>query len=285
MKSGALYLLAIAASAVPTVAAAHPSVAVVMDSRGNVFYSDLSRVWMIAPDGTKSIAVPGVHTHELHLDPDGTLYGEHVWYEGEQTDKWGYRVWKRSPQGTITTMIPATTGFITGYSFVRDRTGTMYWAERRKSIDIRKRKSGGPITVHSRGPFRDVRWMISNPDGVLYLIDAGDLKKILPSGKVITIAPKIASRSITRFNVGERHAVMGLWLDRAGNVYAAVYGAGVVKRVTPAGVVTAVARSRLPWSPTGGMVAPDGSMWILETTLTNAVRVKRIGRDGTVKAF
>jgi hypothetical protein len=61
---------------------AHPGVGIVQDSRGNVFLTDLKQVWKIAPDGQRSVAVPNVHTHELILDKDDNLYGEHLWYEG-----------------------------------------------------------------------------------------------------------------------------------------------------------------------------------------------------------
>ena len=281
----AFALTVIIGATTPSIASAHPPVALVMDANGNVFYSDLSRVWMIAPNGQKSIAVPNVHSHELFLDSAGTLYGEHVWYEGDKTRKWGHRVWKRAQDGNITDVIPPTEGFLTGYSFVRDRAGTMYWAERLVRSEIRKRRGSGPVSTHSRGPFRDIRRMTSRADGTLYVMDNGDLRKILPNGTVETIALKIASRSVTRFNVGEQHAVMGLWLDSASNVYVAVYGAGEVKRVTPGGTVTRVARSRLPWSPTGGMTGPDGDMWILETSITNAVRVRRIARNGVSRIY
>ncbi len=45
----------------------HPGVGIVMDSRGNIFYTDLKQVWKISPEGRKSIAVANVHTHELYL--------------------------------------------------------------------------------------------------------------------------------------------------------------------------------------------------------------------------
>jgi hypothetical protein len=36
-------------------------------------------------------------------------------------------------------------------------------------------------------------------------------------------------------------------------------------------------------SPTGGMVAPNGDLYILEASVLNEVRLKRIGRDGSVR--
>lgn len=63
---------------------AHPGIGILEDSKGNVFYTDLKQVWKISPSGEKTVAVPGVHTHELYLDGDDNLYGEHLWYTGEQ---------------------------------------------------------------------------------------------------------------------------------------------------------------------------------------------------------
>ena len=71
---------------------AHPGIGIVMDSKGNVFYTDLVHVWQITPDGEHQIALKNVHTHQLFLDENGHLYGEHSWYEGEATDKWGVKV-------------------------------------------------------------------------------------------------------------------------------------------------------------------------------------------------
>ncbi len=285
MRSTALTLAVVAfALLAPSTSQAHPSTSVVMDARGNVFYSDLSRVMMIAPDGRRQIAVPNVHAHELYLDSHGNLYGDHVWYEGRRTKKWGHRVWKRAPDGTITDVIPASEGSLTDYGFTRDSTGTMYWAHGEPRTEIRKRRNGAPVVVHS-GRFRDVRSIVAGPDGTVYVIDSADLKKILPDGKVLIVSPGIASRSLARINVNRRHAVMGLWLDSQNNLYAASYGTGEVKRVSPSGEVSVISRSRLPWSPTGGMVAPNGDLWILETSLINEVRLKRIASNGSTSFY
>jgi sugar lactone lactonase YvrE len=73
--------------------AAHPGWGIVVDRKGNVFYTDLKQVWRLDPDGKKMVVVPNVHTHELYLDDDGTLYGEHLWYDGKK-EKWGHYLWE-----------------------------------------------------------------------------------------------------------------------------------------------------------------------------------------------
>ena len=268
---------------------AHPGVSIVMDSRGNVFYTDLKHVWKIAPDGKKSIAVHNVHSHELYIDAEDDLYGEHLWYEGEAIDKWGHRVWCLKADGTLLQIIPSREGFREDYKdffFVRDRAGNMYWADRGKPTVIRKLTPDGTITDFCKShDFRDVRWMTASAEGTVYLTDDEDLRRIMPDGTVSTIARDLKERSFFELVWGDQHNLMGLWLDTEGNVYIAVNSARKVKKVHKDGSVEVVARSAAPWSPTGGFVAPNGDLWLLEYGGNFTGRARRISRDGTVKTF
>lgn len=264
---------------------AHPGVGLVRDGKGNVFYTDLKQVWRIAPDGSRSVAVPGVHTHELWVDAAGNLEGEHLWYEGERTDRWGHRVWRLGSDGSLRDVLPAREGFRAGYSFVRDGAGTHYWADAKGGPVLRKRLPDGREALHSAGPFTDVRWMTATAAGVLFLVDAGDLKRVEPDGTA-----RVLVKGLQRPRAGhlwryDRHALMGLWTDAGGNVYVADHAGRAVRRVDPAGGTAVVARSAPGWGPTGGLCAPDGSLWILEGSTLNAVRVRRIGPDGAVRTW
>jgi hypothetical protein len=264
---------------------AHPGIGIVQDSRGNVFLTDLKQVWKIAPDGKKSVVVPNVHTHELSLDNEDNLYGEHLWYEGEKTDKWGHRVWCLKREGTLVDVIPAREGFLQNYSFVRDRADNLHWAERAAQTIIKKRTANGQISTHATGDFRDVRWMTAAADGTLYLIDQGDLRRITPNGQISTLVFKVSERTLSPSGAGNRHYHMGLWLDRTGNVYVAVASERLVVKVQPDGKAAVLTRSPWPWSPSGGLFDRDGNLWLLEYSLTNAVRARRIGYNGAEQIF
>jgi len=69
--------------------------------------------------------------------------------------------------------------------------------------------------------------------------------------RVTTLVRGLAGTRTLRPDVELRHAIMGLWTDRQGNVYAADYANGQVKRITPSGRVTVIAESHLPWAVTG----------------------------------
>ena len=264
---GRTVVFLIAFAAAPLLA--HPSVSVVFDSKGNLYYSDLKQVWRVAPDGTRTVAVAAVHTHELAIDAKDNLYGEHLWYEGEKTDKWGHYVWMRSPDGRVSKVIPPREGFLRDYSFVRDAAGNMYWADRDRGSIVR-RAPNGASTIVARD-LHDIRWLTASARGTLFLIDLPDLVRIEPNGRVTRLVKNIAGGLLAG-----RHDVQGLWADGHENVYVAHTDDREVLRVTPAGRVTVVAKSPLPWRPTGGGIAPNGDVWVLEVGLLNAVRVRRL---------
>jgi len=278
-----LSLLTVLLSA--SVSQGHPGVGIVQDSRGNVYFTDLKQVWKIAPSGAKTVAVAGVHTHELCLDADDNLYGEHLWYEGDATQKWRHRVWRFKADGSLSDVIPAREGFLDDDSFVRDQDGNRYWAQRGEKIVIQKRTPSGQITTHATGDFRDVRWMTARPDGTLHLIDSGDLFRISSEGKVTTVAERLSSHSTPPAEVSTRQYHMGLWTDAAENVYVAVAAERLVLKVDKSGKSTVAARSTGDWSPSGGLLDRAGNLWLLEYSSTNAVRVRRINRDGKERIF
>lgn len=144
------------------------------------------------------------------------------------------------------------------------------------------------IVMDSKGNvfYTDLKqvWKIS-PDGTVYLTDLYDLVRVTPDGKVGTIARGLASWNVKRLVEPDRNAVMGLWTDRQGDLYAAVYADRVVKKIQQDGRVTSVVHSGPPWAPTGGMIAPNGDLWILECSVTNAVRVRRISPSGQAMDF
>ncbi|HEY5722483.1 MAG TPA: hypothetical protein VIT45_09185 [Allosphingosinicella sp.] len=253
-------------------AIAHPGTGIVEDAKGNIYYTDLEQVWRLAPDGSRTIVVPAVHTHELFIDSEDNLYGEDAWYEGEATDRWGWRAWRRSPDGRIANVVPPTRGSRTDYSFVRDSAGNMYSADSEGRI-VRRSPDGTRVRLSAR-KFGEVRAILASPDGVLHFIAAGDLWRMEPGGAARRLASGLSEQIASQPFVDERHRIMGLWGDREGNVYAAVWGGRKVKRIDPLGRVTVAVRSDSPWSPSGGLVARDGRLWLLEYSVDNAVRIR-----------
>ncbi len=270
---------------------AHPSAGIVRDRSGNVYYSDLERVWQLAPDGRKHVVVSGVHSHELWLDAAGNLYGEHLWYEGEKTDKWGHYVWKRAPDGRVSRVYPAREGFRREWSFVRDAAENGYWAveEDGGRVEIRRKGRDGRIATVARGRFGDLRWMAADGDGSLFFTALADrmhdLYRVSRDGQVVRLARDLAKRGPLDRVFDPRHHTFGLWPDRHGGAYVTILDERQVVHVGADGKVKVVLRSPPRWGPTGGLLAPDGSLWILEGGLPGRARVRRIDRDGQSRVF
>ena len=122
--------------------------------------------------------------------------------------------------------------------------------------------------------------MTASPKGDIYLIDRFDLKKIDKNGHAETLASNLSERKFSQLTVNSPHLLMGVWTDKNENAYVAVYGGRMVKKISPDKKVSIVAETSIGWSPTGGLVAPNGDFWLLECSVTNAVRVERITTDG-----
>jgi hypothetical protein len=259
----------------------HPGIGIVMDRKGNVYYTDLSQVWKIDPSGTKKSVVKNVHTHELYLDANDNLFGEHVWYEGEQTDKWGHYVWELTSAGELVKIIPDREGFLTNYSFVRDRLGRMYWANRDNPCQkITRKNTDGSLTTLGSACMENIRWITCTPEGVVYAVDLHDLKRIDGNGHITTLATDLPGRKISQLGLSEQHYLCGVTCDRSQNVYVSDFSGREVKRITPGGAVSIAAQTNIPWSPTGTLIAPNGDFWILECSITNDVRVEKITANG-----
>lgn len=265
--AGLLLMLVVAATL-----HAHPAIGIVADAAGNIFYSDNVHVWRIAPDGNRSIAVANVHTHELWLDSTGNLYGEHLWYEGERTNRWGHRVWKRSPTGEISDLIPARQGFREDYgdfSFVRCSDGWFYWMAREGSTTAVKRARRGlsAATFAQLGNMRP-GWLGITSTCDLLFADRGVVHRVNPLGKTTALHTRPLGQ------------VMGVWADQAGNVYAALPERRHVVRIAPDGAVSTAATSPAPWRPSSGLVTPSGDLWLLEFDSGNHQRARRHSSRG-----
>lgn len=256
-------------------ASAHPGVGIVMDSKGNVFYTDLFHVWRIGLDGKKSIVVRDVHTHELSIDSADNVFGEDSEYLGGE--RYRHRIWRRSPNGIVTDVVPWRDGFWRAYGFTRDQLGAMYWVSSPEGVSVIHTQSpDGQSSIVAPGVrFKNqINWIATGgPAGSLYVVDGRDLRRLGRDGRVTTVVANLGT------------VLMGLWTDAQSNVYVASWEAREVLRVSPDGNVRTVARAEAPWGPSGVLVASDGAIWVLETSTSNAVRVRRLATDGRATIY
>ena len=271
-----LALAALVLAASP--ALAHPGWGLVVDTEGAVYYTDLKQVLRIGPEGGTTVAVPDVHTHELYLDPAGTLHGEHLWYESA-TEAWGHYDWALSKKGLVRG--PAQTGYRVEGSFVKDAAGNSYGLDGAK---LRKKSpSGESVDIELPRP-ADAKGGVAAaaPDGTVYVTSMGGVLRVGTDRKVTRMVENIDEHVWTLVTAQRWHYLMGLAPDDRGNVYVANLGARKVKKVSPDGKVEVVLDASFPWAPTGIAVSPRGIDVLEYTDTGGSVRVRRIDKSGRV---
>ena len=221
------------------VLSAHPGIGLVMDQSGNVYYTDLENVWKLSPNGEKTIAVSNVHTHELYLDDDGKLYGEHVWYNREATDTWGYYIWCLHPDGTLKKIKEDKHNFPANNELVRTAEGTSYYSEKKgegEKLMVQSLAENGRIRQYSDHVFEDIRWVHSPKcSDDVYVVDMLSIKRVDPNGDVHVVAENLKERNRIFSRVRDMHYLMGLTLDKHGRLYSCVYGEGKIVRIDGTG--------------------------------------------------
>lgn len=258
-------------------ARSHPGPGIVKDSRGNIYYTDLQQVWKIEPGLEPRIILRNIHTHELCLDAQDNLYGEHSWYNGEYLNTWGYYTWKLPTNGRLDTIMGPSAGFLSGYSFVRDAAGCMYWTTRFDSITrFHKRLPDGKVALIAEGRYGHVKWMHATPEGVLFFTHEKNLFRIVPGHQ-----PSLfAGERYNECDPQKHHSLFGIWSDKNRNLYVADHTARTVKKITPTGKVSTLLRTAAPWSPVSGVFDNEGHLWLMEYSVSNEVRVRRMPDAG-----
>ncbi|MGB8191302.1 MAG: hypothetical protein WCF67_05245 [Chitinophagaceae bacterium] len=260
----------------------HPGIGIVKDSKGNIYYTDLKQVWKVSGN-KKTVVVRNVHTHELYIDSDDNLYGEHLWYNGEALNTWGHYIWCLRQDGSLIRVKDATPGFREDYSFVRDGKENMYWVERCKISRFKKKTPQGEVSVIAEGKFKDVSWMHATKKGRLYFLDFHNLYAI-ENGKVKLLSEKLNESTAAFAFIGERHNAYGIWTDAADNIYVALHGGQRIKKIQADGSISTLLYSSAPWSPTSGLFDDEGNLWLLEYTITGDCRVRKIDRNELLHA-
>lgn len=256
-----------------TVAKADPGVGIVIDSKGNVFYTDLSQVWMIKPDGSKSIAVPNVHTHELYISPNDELFGEHLWYNGEQLNTWSHYLWKRNPDGSVIKIKDSTLGFAEE-SFVRDIVGNKYYVEKDIPSKFWMMDTGRKKILLGQASLSGIGRLHISPTGTLYFSNNNDLYCIPPGDTLQLWMKDVGNLGNTATAGNETHAIMHTWSDKKGNVYIA--GGSTIVQITKKKLANVIYKSSGDWKPASGLIAANGDFYVLEYNSKNEVRVNKI---------
>lgn len=288
-----IFLTAVAHLIVVTFSAsAHPSSGIVVDRRGNILFSDLSRGLLKIDAQGKVRTFHREGGHWLALDSKGSFSK----MDFEASSHWPRWFKRRTAAGVRPALI--TDG---GSPLVVAPDGNLYYVcndERMipGGLQIARLTPDGKTTLLNPSLRRTseelggIRGLAVGPDGLLYASYPRAVLKITLDGKVSTLLNPVVVDDCDKHLPSNENApfLRGLAVDARRTVYVAATGCRCVIKITPDGKVATVLKAEGPWSPCGVAVR-DKDIYVLEHINPNSdahedwpPRVRRLGRDGKV---
>lgn len=283
---------------------AHPATGIVVDHKGNVYFSDLETIWKLDQNNELSVfraGVSGRHVHELAIDGQDNIYGADYSYEAP---KFITAIWKMTTDGVFQYLLTPTDNPPPGMSIWRDQEGNNYLVEQdnhtQKQTLLLRRAVDGKLTVlagdkfgHADGKgaaakFGVVGGLAFGPDGSLFVTEVGSVRKVTMDGTVTTVASNLGGRTAANKSTaleGAFHNLTGLSVDAKGNIYAADPENRRLLKIDFAGKSEILLRTDPPFFPNGVIASPSGDVYVLEVGFTpprtsSGPRVRKIGADG-----
>jgi len=264
-------------------ATAHPGSGIVINKKGEIFFTDTGRgVWKIDNLGKLSY-IPSSRFHWLALDDIGNF--------SESAKNFGEWFEKVTPQSSKFALI-----MCSDFPLVVGKDGNIYYADTRpgsKKI-IRRTPDGKESVLASNKIFEFINGIASGADGSLYITEASNanantIRKISMDGTMSIIATFVGKSGNHLPLETVPSYCRGLAIDSMGIIYVAATGSRSVLKITPLGNVTTILKTTSSWTPTGVAVF-RGEVYVLEwqdVTRENLEvrsawlpRVRKIGLDG-----
>jgi len=270
---------------------AHPSAGIVVDQKGQVFFSDLFRGLLRIDKPGKVIQVHKEGGHWLALDETGS-FSQVSFEKSKHWPRW----FKRRTAANVKPALIADGGS----PLVVGQDGNLYFACDDESLkpgglQIGRLSPDGKETLlnsslrQTSEKLGGIKGLTSSPDGSLYITYSRAILKIAMDGKFTTLVNPVHVKDCD-LNVPSNDApfLRGLALDSRGIVYAAASGCGSVIKITADGKITTVLKAEKPWAPSGVAIRND-EVYVLEHINPNSEhhetwlpRVRKLGRDGKV---
>ena len=208
---------------------AHPGIGLVYDGNQTIYYTDLTHVWKLdTKSGRTEIFIENVHTHELFLDKDGNLFGEHYWYVNLEKKFKNY-IWRVSKEEEFQKIRDDEYGENYDFGFVRDKSFASYKIQQQNEhYRIIKKDSLNETVLHTL-KLNHPSWKYMTQDNELLFVD---FPSVYSSNKdqIGIIVEDVSSSRFPFSHQSDDHNIYGLWTDQAGSIYVAIYGGREVKK-------------------------------------------------------
>jgi len=271
---------------------AHPGWGLEVSETGDVYFTDLVHVYRIDAQGKTHIHVPDVHSHDLSLSPDGTLYGTHEWYDpNSETFKRTY--WKVDQEGSRTAVDPAEA--LRWLGVIIDGKAVMPHADLHQQYTTFLYESNGPASQplyrhpmgSADGELDQARWGVfadwTITPQFTYFTTGGQVKSLNNRQQVTTVIGEEQGHAYTDDSFSR---LLGIDVDADQHIYLADHEARKFLRFDGQ-KMTVIAEAGWSWTATGinhharGIYLLEYNRW----PWSGAVRVRRIDDDGTISTL
>lgn len=230
-------------------ASAHPAYGIVVDARGNIYFTDIAHggmgtLWMLSTDGELRPLLSNFHAHNVDIDGAGNLYTAHG--EGDHS------MLRIQRSGKIDTLLTTTkiSRFFGGNCTYSPNEGMLFGHRQRI---WRAKAKGSPELAHPH-TFEWNQNILAGDGGVLYATDIGSgngrVIKLCPDGTSEVLADDLFS-GLDRKHDPHADVLLGLELDGEGNLYVSETGTRQILQIGTDKEVRSFYRSSGPWCPSG----------------------------------
>lgn len=273
-------------------AAAHPQWGVAVDRQGRIYFSDIENVWKVDADGRVSNfrRGGGWHTHDINVDDADNLYGADNSYE-PSTRKFRSGIWKMTPEGAFSWVVPMVETLPTGTGIWRDKQGNTYHviASPGGPPTLVRRSVSGEVAVlgGNAGAARSYRQSVPysggmgiGKDGTVFFSYGPAVYKAAASGGIQNLTGTIA-----KTGGSEGTVLLGLAIDDDSNIFVADWGNRRLFKIAADRTQSTVLTSDGSWYPTG-VAARGNVLYVLEESHSGdhkplGTRLRKLAAGGT----
>lgn len=260
---------------------AHPGIGLVYDGKHTMYYTDLVHIWkMDTNSGEASIFLENIHSHELWLDDNDTLYGEHYWYD-ESVQVFKHYIWMAKPDADFSKISETHVGENDHFSFVRESLNSSYRLTTGSSKFELIHINNDSTSILAKLDFIDPSWLYLTSDSNVFIVDYPSLHSISLKDSSITQWSEDLSYSSLPFSLQDNHHhIYGVWQDINSNIYVALFGGRKVVRIDSSLNQKTVIKTSFFWSPINGVFDSNNDLWLLEASMRGKVRLRKVALNG-----
>ena len=244
-------------------AAGQNTASMVMDSAGNIYYTDLKDIWKMDQSGKSKILFSNASSPLLYIHRNRQLCG--IALQEQQ-----FLPWCATNEKTLI-QYDTNSKSIQAPVFTFDAAGNQYFLENGTTNTIKKRNQQGSDSILTTTTLQEIESLYLGAKNILYFTHKDQLYCLPPGEAIEQIAKDLIDTTAENPSLHKLHRI---WSDGKKNLYVAT--GGVIKQIDHRRLVTTVYKSTGIWYPADGIIDAQGNFFVLEYNNNDEARVNKI---------